>query len=345
MNKNYYVGASLHRDLISPFYSPCLTGSCVPGSHPGTVITWWQHLARPVDPDLPARLPAHLLLLPQGLLPVVLAGPTGLCRLATATAPTPASPASRSPPEHPPLLLLLRAGLQRHPDHRRHRGVPSAGHRHRVQRRHRRAADQRHPAVALLAQLPCLPAPVRRRREAVLQVAHPPPDLEDADPAQRQAHAVRLDEPRASWPSPISTSDSWPAAPSTTTDSTSKGYRTMAEYETHEFDVIIVGAGGAGLRAAIEARSTRTAHRPGVQVPAGQGPHRHGRRRRGRRPGQRLRGGQLEGPLPGHHAGRQDAQQLAHGPAPRPGVPRPGPRARGLGGALRSDQGRPDPPA
>src|SRR5271169_1415391 len=29
----------------------------------------------------------------------------------------------------------------------------------------------------------------------------------------------------------------------------------MAEYETHEFDVIIVGAGGAGLRAAIEARA------------------------------------------------------------------------------------------
>ena len=41
VNKNYYVGAALHRDLISPFYSPCLTGSCVPGSHPGTVITWW----------------------------------------------------------------------------------------------------------------------------------------------------------------------------------------------------------------------------------------------------------------------------------------------------------------
>jgi hypothetical protein len=40
-NKNYYVGASAHRDLISPFYSPCLTASCVPGSHPSTVITWW----------------------------------------------------------------------------------------------------------------------------------------------------------------------------------------------------------------------------------------------------------------------------------------------------------------
>ncbi len=41
VNKNYYAGASLNRDLISPFYSPCLTESCVPGSHPSTVITWW----------------------------------------------------------------------------------------------------------------------------------------------------------------------------------------------------------------------------------------------------------------------------------------------------------------
>jgi hypothetical protein len=41
VNKNYYVGAAQNRDLISPLYSPCLTGSCVPGSHPGTVITWW----------------------------------------------------------------------------------------------------------------------------------------------------------------------------------------------------------------------------------------------------------------------------------------------------------------
>ena len=41
VNKNYYAGSGLHRDLISPFYSPCLTESCVPGSHPGTIITWW----------------------------------------------------------------------------------------------------------------------------------------------------------------------------------------------------------------------------------------------------------------------------------------------------------------
>jgi hypothetical protein len=42
VNKDYYAGANLHRNLISPFYSPCLTESCVPGSHPTTVITWWE---------------------------------------------------------------------------------------------------------------------------------------------------------------------------------------------------------------------------------------------------------------------------------------------------------------
>jgi len=41
VNKNYFAGPELHRDLISPFYSPCLTESCVPGSHPGSVISWW----------------------------------------------------------------------------------------------------------------------------------------------------------------------------------------------------------------------------------------------------------------------------------------------------------------
>ena len=40
-NANYYVGAGAHRDLISPFYSPCVAGSCVPGSHPHLVLTWW----------------------------------------------------------------------------------------------------------------------------------------------------------------------------------------------------------------------------------------------------------------------------------------------------------------
>jgi hypothetical protein len=42
INKDYYVGAAAHRNLISPFYSPCLAGSCLPGSHPlGVLFSWW----------------------------------------------------------------------------------------------------------------------------------------------------------------------------------------------------------------------------------------------------------------------------------------------------------------
>ena len=43
VNRDYYVGAAQHRDLISPFFSPCITNSCVAGAH-GTflVIHWWN---------------------------------------------------------------------------------------------------------------------------------------------------------------------------------------------------------------------------------------------------------------------------------------------------------------
>ncbi len=37
-NKYYFVGANVHRDLISPFYSPCLGGTCVPGAK--FAFTW-----------------------------------------------------------------------------------------------------------------------------------------------------------------------------------------------------------------------------------------------------------------------------------------------------------------
>jgi hypothetical protein len=43
VNKDYYVGAAAHRNLITPLYSPCLAGSCVPGSHPfGILIGAWH---------------------------------------------------------------------------------------------------------------------------------------------------------------------------------------------------------------------------------------------------------------------------------------------------------------
>jgi hypothetical protein len=48
INKDYYAGQLIngvvaHRNLISPFYSPCVAGSCVAGSHPfGVWFSWWS---------------------------------------------------------------------------------------------------------------------------------------------------------------------------------------------------------------------------------------------------------------------------------------------------------------
>lgn len=41
-NKYYFVGADMHRNLISPFYSPCLTGSCVSGAKAGIAWNYWN---------------------------------------------------------------------------------------------------------------------------------------------------------------------------------------------------------------------------------------------------------------------------------------------------------------
>ena len=43
VNKDYYAGATMHRDLISPFYSPCLTQGCLTtwASMGGHVLNWW----------------------------------------------------------------------------------------------------------------------------------------------------------------------------------------------------------------------------------------------------------------------------------------------------------------
>ncbi len=40
VNAHYYVGADMHRDLISPFYSPCIGATC-PGAHDYTIVAWW----------------------------------------------------------------------------------------------------------------------------------------------------------------------------------------------------------------------------------------------------------------------------------------------------------------
>ncbi len=42
IGKDYYAGAALNRDLISPFYSPCIANSCVTGSHTFGTLPFWN---------------------------------------------------------------------------------------------------------------------------------------------------------------------------------------------------------------------------------------------------------------------------------------------------------------
>ncbi len=43
VGKNYYAGVAFGRDLISPFYSPCIANSCVPGSHSFGTLPFWNY--------------------------------------------------------------------------------------------------------------------------------------------------------------------------------------------------------------------------------------------------------------------------------------------------------------
>ena len=80
---------------LSPFYSPCL-GDCVEGSSDfGQPFELVAAVAGADHPDLPAGLPDDLLLLPQGLLPGVLAVARPPAPSPSRTRPTPARPGSR----------------------------------------------------------------------------------------------------------------------------------------------------------------------------------------------------------------------------------------------------------
>ena len=81
VNGNYY-----YKPYISPFYSPCLATVCgATGSQGAEGVPHLEHLRALVDhlaghhhPDLPARVPPDLLLLPPGLLPGLLAVAAGV---------------------------------------------------------------------------------------------------------------------------------------------------------------------------------------------------------------------------------------------------------------------------
>ena len=307
---------------LSPFYSPELFGDsphALVRAEAGLVAGVAAVLAGAADPAVPGALPAHLLLLPRRLLQGVLGRPAGLRGRRAAQDATAASARSRSILQnvhryflYVALVFLRRAGARRlegalvrrsgdRPDRVRHR------------RRHARAARSTSSCSAATRSAAtrcatwsagCLDRLSGRRCASVaydcVELPQPP------------AHALGVVQPVLRSPSPTSTSGSarWASGP---TGGSSDGRRTRRI----EHDVLVIGAGGAGLRAAIEAVGRRRHGRPRLQVAARQGAHRDGRGRHRRGAGQRRRPRQLAGALRRHDARRPVRQQLAHGRAAR----------------------------
>ena len=255
MNKNYYVGAAQHRNLISPFYSPCLTGSCVPGSHPSWVITWWT-----ISPAL------LILIFPLGFRLTCYYYRKAYYRsfwLAPPACAVSDGHGSYSGETRFPLLLqnihryffdiLLIFNIILTIDAFEALRQPGIGIGFSVGT----AVLLINAALLWLYSLSCH-ACRHLCGGGVKQFSKPPrpaPALEDPDPAQRQAHAVRLDEPGLrGLRRPLRATGGQRDHPRLRLPFL-RGSGHMAEYETHDFDVIVIGAGGAGLRAAIEARS------------------------------------------------------------------------------------------
>src|SRR5437899_8419185 len=124
-------------------------------------------------------------------------------------------------------------------------------------RRHPGHAGQHPPALGLHLLLPLLPARVRRSRRRLLAGGPPAPALGGREPPQRTARrrgVGQYDQRRPHRPLHPPGSDGRPAR-------CSDSLMGREPYETHPYDVLVIGAGGAGLRAAIEAaaRGARTA--------------------------------------------------------------------------------------
>ena len=151
-------------------------------------------------PDLPAGLPDDLLLLPQGLLPGVLAEPARVRRRRAAPGLLRRDPIPADPAERAPLVLVRRGAGRPGADLRRGPGVPPDAGRVRRRRRGdqrrphgpRHAADdpQRRLHLALHALVPLLPPHRRRPAAPLLQAPGPLQALDLGLAAQREPRQV-----------------------------------------------------------------------------------------------------------------------------------------------------------
>src|SRR5277367_4770220 len=209
-----------------------------------------ETFSRPSHPRRASRFPRHLLLLSQSLLPRVFSRSAGLCRRRASQSqisgrdkvslhPAKSSPLFFLPGARVPGLSLVR---------RRPRLQIRRPLRHR--RRHARHERQHRHAHPLHIFLP-LASPPRRRQTRLLLLRNfwyaSPRRLARRHLSKRPPHGAGLDEShhcrlhRLLHSHGCQRRHPRPEDPVTTS------------YETREHDVLIIGAGGAGLRAAIEA--------------------------------------------------------------------------------------------
>ena len=149
-NSHYYVGAAVaprpHLALLLARASPAAACPAHGGSF---ALDWWTISPGAADTHHPARVPGHLLLLPQGLLPGLLAVPAGVRGGRRPRSLHAARRASRSSSRTCTATSSARPDLERDPHHRRRHGLPPARRRrHRRERGHARARGQRRLAVA-----------------------------------------------------------------------------------------------------------------------------------------------------------------------------------------------------
>ena len=106
---------------LTPFYSPLLFDKTSPHAWwhmaaPEWWPSWFPFSAAILILPFPLTLPAHLLLLPQGVLSRFLGRPAGLWRRRAAQDLLGRKPPAADPAEPPPLRPLLRRALPRPPE-------------------------------------------------------------------------------------------------------------------------------------------------------------------------------------------------------------------------------------